>query len=1020
MRLFRPRRWLGATVLTLLAAVSPGRAAAQQAYTLVGSVVDASTRAPLSDVNVQLRVGSQGTGPRTTTDAAGRFTLRATVAPGTYTLNFSQIGRGAATRTLTLAGDAAVQVGQVELATTVLQLEEVVVTGTGAPVERRELGNTVASVSGDAISQAPGAQTVDQALQGKVAGALITENSGQPGGGVSIRLRGTNTILGNAEPLIVIDGVIINNTSEALIGLGANATRGNAALTNRLSDIPPGDIERVEVLKGAAAAALYGSRANAGVIQIFTKRGRQGRPQVTFRTEVQAASTDRRLDLNRVPLVNRGDVAANPALKLGDSIARFDIQDQVFRTGYGTSNELSISGGSEGTSYYMSGQYSDEEGILKATDFSRMSGRARVTQRVSDWLEVGTNITYLRSRTNLVPEGEQTQGILTSIIFTPTYFNPAFNTQTGAYPYNPILGNNPFDIIENWIAQTQVTRFLGNVQATATPLSNLTITYLAGLDDGRQEDTYLQPRGARLNFTGEIQNPIRQARQLNSDLTANYESSVAGMGLTSTAGMRYTEERINTVRAAASELAPGQRTITGAVQVASQGISEQRTLGGFIQERLEIAERIFLTGGLNLEGSSAFGRDVRWQMYPRISGSWVVDEQPGFATGPLGRALTGLRVRAAYGETGGPPPGSYLNQVTYVNVNYGGRPGLRPNLLEPNPDLRPERQREWEAGFDASALNDRVSLEFSYYDKVTKDVVLNLQLAPTSGFQSGYRNVGTISNRGVELSLNTQNVQRPGFSWNTRLLYARNRNSVDQLYQGTDTLFFPGGGYPNAVIKGQPIGVFYGVVYQRDAQGNRMHTGVGPSGGSVPRRYRTCVRPAGCPALADSSFVQQIIGDPNPDFTASLQNTFNVSGLEIGVLLDGRFGNDVMNFTRRSSDFFGSSPRAGGEALGDTIVGTYARNAERNGLHEEYVEDGSFVKLREVALGYRFDAPWVRLTGASEVGLRLAARNLHTWTNYSGLDPEVNMFSAHTVARGLDFATTPIPRTIVLSLDFNF
>jgi TonB-linked SusC/RagA family outer membrane protein len=1019
MRQSRLHRWLGATLLLLCAAL-PSRAAAQEpAYTITGSVLDAESRDPLPNVNVELRTGAQTSNMRTVTDAAGRFTLRARVAAGTYTLQFAQIGRGTATRQVALGAANAVAVEPVLLAGAVLQLDEVVVTGTGAPVERRQVGNTVASITGEEVAEAPGAQTVDQALQGKIAGAQISENSGQPGGGVSIRLRGTSTITGNAEPLIVIDGVLVENNSDALIGLGANATRGNAALTNRLSDIDPSDIERVEVIKGAAAAALYGSRANNGVIQIFTRRGTQGRPQVTFRTEMQAVNTNRRLDLNDVPIVGTADTVANRALgpRLGQTIERFDIQDDIYRTGLGTSNQLSVSGGSEGTSYFLSGNWSDEEGVVRSTDYARMGGRGRVTQRVSDWLEVEAGASYMRSRTNLVPEGEQTQGILTSIIFTPTYFNPAFNETTGQYPYNPILGANVFDILNNWIVRSDVTRFLGSVQATATPLPNLTISYLAGLDDGRQEDTYLQPRGAlSLAFTGEIQNPIRQVRKFNSDLTVSHEAGLRpGLGLTSTAGLRYSEDRVNTVRAAASELAPGQRTVVGAVQVASQSRTELNILGTFLQERLAIADRLFLTAGVNAEASSAFGADERWQLFPRASLSWVVNDQPGFQSGALGRLFSTLRVRLAYGETGAQPFGPYLNQVTYVNVNYGGRPGLRPNTQADNPDIEPERQREVETGFDAGLLNDRVSVEFTYYDKFTNRLILNVLLAPTSGFASEFRNIGSVSNKGIEVSLNSLNVQRPGFEWSSRLLFARNRSKVVELNQASDTLFFPGGGYPNAVIEGQPLGVFYGAVYPRDANGNIIYSAT-----RVPRRARTCIRPAGCPTNADSSIVLRVLGDPNPDFTASFQNTFNVRGVEIGVLFDGRFGNDVINFTRRSSDFFGSSANAGVEARGDTIVGTFVRNAERNGLLEEYVEDGSFVKLREIALGYRFGPRVARTFGAGGVGVRLAARNLYTWTDYSGMDPEVNMFSAHTVARGVDFATTPIPRTYVLSLDFNF
>ncbi|HYW14055.1 MAG TPA: SusC/RagA family TonB-linked outer membrane protein [Longimicrobium sp.] len=1012
----RLRRWLGATMLLLSGALAHP-AAAQDSYTITGSVQDADTRTPLVNASVQLRnPGTSTAAASTVTDAAGRFSLRARVAAGTYTLQFTQIGRGTSTRQVVLGADREVSVPAVALSSAALQLEELVVTGTGAPAERREIGNAVSSVSGEEVTRAPAATSADQALQGKIVGAEINETSGQPGGGSSIRLRGTNTILGNAEPLIVVDGVIVDNNNDALIGLGSNATRSNTALTNRLSDISPDEIERVEVLKGAAAAALYGSRANSGVIQIFTKRGRQGAPQISYTTELQAARTPGYFPVNTERRIGVADTIAVRALGpfLGRDTTRYDYQDQIFQTALGISNQLSVSGGSEGTTYYLSGNWNDEEGIIRSTGYSRYGGRAKVTQRLSNWMEVEAGGSYLRTRTNLVPEGEQTQGILTTVIFTPTTFNPnQFDSAAARLAYSPVIGTNPLDVIQNWTARSDITRFLGNVRATATPRSNLTITYLAGLDDGREEDTYLQPRFATSGaFSGSLQTPVRSVRRFNNDLTATLENSFgSNLELSSTVGFRYTQDRINTIRAAVSDLTPGFETLVGVLQTASQGTTELRTVGTFVQERLSIADRLFLTAGVNLEGSSAFGEDQRYQYFPRVSASYVVDEQPGFRESAFGGVFSTLRLRGAYGQTGGQPPGEYLNQVTYTNVLFGGRAGIRPPTLQRNDALKPERQREWEFGADASFLDDRVAMELTYYDKRTSDLVLSVPLAPSSGFSSQFRNIGELSNKGIELALSAAPVQRDNFRWNTRLLFARNRNKIEKLNQASDTITFE---YLNAVIEGQPIGVFYGRTYPTDAAGNRVHLGTN----RTPFAARDTARNADG-TVRSIVIHREILGDPNPDFTASLQNTFNVRGVEVGVLFDGRFGGDVANFTRRSADFFGSSPNAGVEARGDTINGTFSRNAERNLLYEEFIEDGTFVKLRELSVGYRIEGDWARRLGVDDVGIRLAGRNLYTWTDYSGIDPEINLFAASTVARGVDFATTPIPRTWVLGFDFN-
>lgn len=1032
MRLLRPRRWLGATVLTLLAALAPGRAAAQQqAYTLVGSVVDATTRAPLADVNVQMRVGSQGTGPRTTTDAAGRFTLRATVAPGSYTLQFSQIGRGGATRTITLGAAAAVQVPQVELGTSVLQLEEVIVTGTGAPVERREVANAVSTVRGEEVNQAPGAVSIDQALQGRIAGAVISQNSGTPGAGATIRLRGTSSILGGADPLIVVDGVILENNTDPLISVGSNNSRQGSAISSRLTDIAPGDIERVEVLKGAAAAALYGSRANNGVIQIFTRRGAQGTPRVTYTVEGSSSHTPRYFRLNDAPTAGLGDVSflrkpdGTALYKLGDPITRYDIQPQIFQTAPGMNHHLSISGGNGGTSYYMSGGWTDQEGIIRSTGHEKRTFRGKITQELSDIFEVSLNGSYIQSHTQYQQEGEQTTGALTAVLFTPTGFNYAFSDSLGRYPYSPIITVNPLQVLREVRSEADVDRLIGSVQTTVTPFRNLSVTALLGVDNSREANILLQPPySVGPASTGFITNPVRSVSRFNSDVTANLESPLGGaLELTSTAGFRYTADRTNTIRAGAENLPPGQEIVGGATQFASQAVTELRTVGAFVQERLSIADRLFITGALNVEASSAFGPDERWQMFPRLGASWVVDDMPFWNDGGLGGVVNSLRVRAAYGQTGGQPPTAYGTFNNFSDVIFGGRPGQAGSTILGNPDLKPERQREYEAGFDMGLLNDRALLEVTVYDQLTRDVVLLRSLQSSSGFDVQYQNIGEISNRGLEVTLGADVVRRGGFSWNSRLTYARNRNEVERMRAPGDTIFSE---YLNIVAEGLPVGVFYGAYYPRDANNNII---LYPKNGSAFVFNDTlCTTGPAEPCFpgrargANGVVLKRVLGDPNPDFTASLGNTLSFGqNLQLSFLLDGRFGNQVANFTGRIQDFFGLSENTEREIANEVPTGYYTLNGERHVLYEAFVEDGSFVKLREVALGYTFDQPWVRgRLGAESLSLRIAGRNLHTWTNYSGIDPEVNLFGGSTVARGVDFVTTPIPRSLSVGLTVNF
>ena len=1006
--------------LTIALGLTPALAIAQGPGTVRGRVTDAATGAALA--GAQIRIDGTTLGTQSGND--GSYTVTG-VPAGSQFVSVRRVGYAPERASITMAGAADVT-QNFALRPAAVTLSEVVVTGVAAPTTKRQLGNTIETVAGEQIARAPGVSSIDQALQGKVTGAVISENSGQPGGGISIRLRGTNSILGGAEPLYVIDGVIVDNSSEALISLSGNAPRGNQALSNRMADFDPGDVERIEVLKGAAAAALYGARANNGVIQIFTKRGQSGKPNVSVSTDVSWGTTPKKYDLNMHPNAGIQDVAFGSARPdgtrpvLGEPVQRYDIQDQIFQTAMGTNTRISVSGGNDGTSYYLGGGYQKEEGIVRPTEYERTNVRANITQRLSSKIEVGVRGTYIHSLADYIPEGEQTQGTLTSIVFTPTSFNPAFDPALGRYPYNPLLNANALDVIENWSAPEKVTRMLGGIDATWRPLSSVTVKYMLGMDDYRREANYYQPPFATsATFLGSIQNPVQFSRLFNNDITASHAwTANPNLALNTSVGFRYTSDKNETIRAA-SQPGPGQTLVGGPSQTATQSQSELRTVGWYLEERASFLDRLFLTAGVNWDASSAFGADERVQMFPRLGLSYVVDQESWFENS-LGNFLSSLRLRAAYGQTGGQPPGLYSRFANYINVPFAGRSGLVASVAAANPDLRPERQREYEGGFDAGFFNDRANIEFSYYDKKTHDLVLSVPLQPSSGFSSQFQNIGSLSNKGVEIALNSINVSRPNFGWRTRFTYSANRNKVTKLVAATDSLTFD---YLNAVIIGQPIGVFFGGTYARDAQGKIAYRNFNnPSTPTIPNDslmlpYRETVVVNGVTVNA-----RRIIGDPNPDFVATLGNEFDIGDrITLSVLFDGRFGNDVANFSRRIQELFGVSKVTEREISGDTVQRTFSGNISgRSLIYEEYIEDGSYVKLREIAVQLALGPGIVRMLGARGATLRLAGRNLKTWTDYSGLDPETNMFSASTVSRGVDFGTSPLPRQFSIGLSLNY
>ena len=940
---YRRVRWLFVALYSLL----PAALAAQATGTVRGRVIDAASQQQLAGVQVVI----DGTRFGALTQQNGEYVITS-VPAGPQTLVARRIGYAPARQAVTVVAGGSVT-ADFRLGASATTLSEVVVTGTAAPTARRALGNTIESVAGTEVSEAPAATSIDQALQGRITGAVISENSGQPGGGVSIRLRGTNSILGGAEPLYVIDGVIVDNNSEALVSLGGNATRGGAALSNRLADLDPADVERVEVLKGAAAAALYGSRANNGVIQIFTKRGRAGTARVTFSSEYGTGRTPARYDLVSLPTASFADVSIGAAAKVGDPVARFDAQDQIFRTARSSTNRLSVSGGSEATTFFLGGSYQNEQGILRNSDYERLSVRANLTQRISSKLEVAVRGNFVNSGANFIPEGEQTQGVLTGVIFTPSSFNASFDTVTGRYPANPVLTTNALEVLNRYEAPEDVTRFVGGIEGTFNPTSSLTVRYLAGIDDYRREVRYLQPpRTQGPNFTGLIQNPVQFARQFNNDIAVTHVwAPSTGLGLSTGLGFRYTSDQRETVTASAGDLPPEQTLVGGATQTASQAQSEIRTIGGYVEERLSWNDRLFLTGGVNVDASSAFGSEERVQFFPRVGLSYVVSETP-----MAGGLLSSLRLRAAYGETGGQPPGAYTRFVNYIGTSFAGRPGLVGSTIAGNPNLKPERQREYEGGFEAAFFGDRAQLDFTYYDKFTRDLVLSVPLNPSSGALSQFQNIGELTNKGVEVALNALLLNNPGFTWRSRLSYAANRNRVTRLAASSDSLLT---GYLNYVIEGQPVGVFYGGVYARDAQGAIAYDAAG-----LALRGRDTLTING---VRTTPFANRIIGDPNPDFTLNFSNSFDLpSNVSVSVLFDGRFGNDVANFTRRISEFFGSDKIIEREIRGDTVPRTFGRNPNgRISVYEEYIEDGSYV------LGGRI--PINRYTLDRAIPMRLAS-----------------------------------------------
>lgn len=948
-------------------------------YSISGTLTDERTGEPLAGANISFENTTIGT----SADADGSFELTAQLEPGTYNLRITFIGYRRVEREVNLADEQEVALGAIELSQDVIGSEEVVITGASALTEKRQLGNAISTVSADEI-ESSGALSVDRALSGKIAGAVVQQNSGNPAGGMSVRLRGTGTLLGSADPLYIIDGVIVNNDSPELLSLGGYSQ-------NRLVDINPNDIERIEVVKGAAAAALYGSRANNGVVQIFTKKGQAGEPRITYSTKFNRDNVRKTLKVNEAPI--DGD---------GNSVERYDFQDYIFRTAYGSEQNLSISGGNESTRYFVSGAYYKNEGITEGSSYSRANGRLNLDQELTDWISLSLGTTYSFSNSDEIPNGglNDNYGVLTGFIFGPNTYDPRPDPETNQYPASGVLVN-PVEAIDKYDINQRVNRILSNASLSLIPTTGLSVDYTLGLDSYSQNSTFYIPVGTTAPglSQGFSRRAERENLQLNNDLNISYATNItADLESTTRIGATMQYENSSTVGIQARELSPFVETVSGGADYDAPGESRSEFVvyGVFGQETLGWLDKVFITAAGRFDASSSFGADERWQFYPKISGSYVVSEENFWQNSALADYVNSFKLRASLGESGGLTAiGAYDRFTRFSPTSVNGQTALLPSNNRGAVNIKPERQQELEVGVDANFFNDRMTIKFSWYDQHTTDLLLNRSISPTTGYGSQLGNFGELTNRGIEVLVRGLPVNKRNLQWTTSLTYSQNKNEVNGLEE--DVLQLPDsfGGFV-AAVNGEPLGVFYGAGFQRDSDGKIEYDDDG-----LPLRSEA-----------------KVIGDPNPDFTGSFINELQIGrNWNVRAQLDFSYGNEVLNFTRRLAAIpvFGTLHDPYGRELEGELPAGYSSRV--SGIFEKWVEDGSYLKLREISVSRTF---FTTFAGLESLRLRLSGRNLFSLDSYSGYDPEINVGGQRTAVRGFDFVEVPIPRSVQFSLTANF
>ncbi len=1013
--------------------------AAGIAQVRVSGKVTAKGGAAVEAASVFIRENNVGAA----TDNTGTFSFSASLKPGSYTLVFSGTGYKTQQASLTVTAGNNSYTLNAELAEDVSKLDEVIVTGNSQGTTRRQLGSYISSVSAEDLNKGATGNVL-AALQGKTAGAQISQNSGDPAGGISVRLRGISSISSSSEPLYIIDGVIVNNATNRVTNTSGNYDGGNFVGSigqSRLVDINPNDIERIEVLNGAAAAAIYGSRANAGVVQIFTKKGKSGAPSVSFSTSFTTSALRKKLDVNQAPTKFGGPTDGpgaltqdilSPAVTTTTPVTRYDYQDYIFRNANGTDNNISISGGTDKTKYYISGSYFYNQGIVRNTDFQRYSFRSNIDQVLNKWASFNLGLNYINSTANEKPDGNSFFSPMNSVTIIGNFHDIWTRDALGNIRAVGERGRaNPVSVIED-IKQRQTTnRLIANLGLKLRPITGLTVDYTMGIDNYAQNgNTYIPPFAYNVStafFGGgpaldPTQNGYSSAANnnffaINHDVNATYSRNITNnINSVTQVGFSQQYEKNNFSLLQGRGLAPFVQTVNGA-STRLDPVDERSELsisGAYVQQNFKYRNQFFVTGAIRVDGSSVFGKNQRNQTYYKASGSYVISGADFWANSAISKWWDLFKVRLAYGESGNLTGiGAYSRFNTYSSSSYLGRTALNSSGTLANENVKPERQQETELGFDLAFLNNRVGLTVNIYNKKVTDLLINRFIAPTSGFSSLLDNFGSLENKGFEIVLTGNPIAKKDFNWNITGIFNRNRNKAVRIGQAL-TLLSTNAGAPVAIIEGQPVGVFYGTFFARNADGSEVKNASG-----IPQQERgvqnsTLVfTPGRTGGLPSGAVLRRVIGDPNPDYTTSLVNEFTYKRLSLRVQIDAVQGVDVFNADFRTRQGVGNGKVAEQEHRGQLprgyISSIYA-------IEEWRIDDGSYTKLRELSLSYNFG----KVKGFSDLSINFSGRNLISWDNYKGYDPEVNAGGQSTILRGIDFGAVPIPRTFSFGIQAKF
>ncbi|HTH65109.1 MAG TPA: TonB-dependent receptor plug domain-containing protein [Gemmatimonadales bacterium] len=993
------RRSLYGMVLVLLALGA--RDARAQARVITGKVTSAQSGQPVGGATVSVL----GTVIVAVSNAQGEYSL---AAPDGV-VNILSRSIGYKRKQVQVAADQAT--ADIALDQDIFNLEAVVVTGQATSVEQKNLANAVTSVTAAQLNGAP-TSTIEGALQGKIPGALVQLNSGAPGGGAQINLRGVSTINGNPDPVIVVDGMIISNAAIAnnLNAVTNAAGGGNASNqdnpVNRIADLNPADIEKVEVLKGPSAASIYGGAANSGVIVITTRRGQTGAPRfhVTQRLGefgvLNVLKSRVFKDSVEADAVYGGSAQAY-CTGSGGACPYFDNISPLWDNHpLSTETDASVSGGNDATRYFVSGLVKRDGGIAPNTGYDKQALRVNLDQQMGSRWSIGVQTQAIHSLSNRGISNNDNSGTSPYLVFplTPSFVNLApTGPKITDYPRNPFERSNPLQTYAFFKNAEDLWRIFANTQlkfdAITTAQHNLRFTAFGGLDNfSQRNDIYSPPE---LYFESNDGQPgtvvLGKTQNTNVNLLGSgvytYTPSSGSLTATTSATVQYINTSLNFSNIVGRDILTGLQNVDKAANITNltQNETPVRDVGVSLQEEvLAMNQRLLVTGGVRGDRSSRNGDVNKFFYYPKFAASYRLLG--------VGGPSNEIKLRGAYGQTGTQP--NFGNKFSpNLTGTIDGQFGSFAGIAAGSADIKPERQTEIEAGADATLSNGRLIANLTVFNKTVTDLLLTTAPAPSSGVATRILNGGKLRDRGLEASLGYALAQRPDFNWIVRGNFTTTRSKVVELPVPT---FQPPLGF------GTSLGTF--------------QIEVGKSATQIVGN--------------DSTGAVVALGDANPDFQLSLGSDLTYKNLSFSFLWDYKKGGDVINLTELLFDLFQNS--RDWSTVGDSsgvrpahLGGQQRLNEFFKGNTYPYVQDASYIKLREANLAFRLPQTAVshlfgdRVKGAT---ISLSGRNLIRIlpTHYRGIDPEVSNFGNQPIGRNIDVAPFPPSRSVFFSIDLDF